>query len=217
MKDIKIIKDNYKELFECAGFEQSNRGAWVIQGKEEGTYLRVEVAALKGDDLRLELRVDMGVESLENNIEVLYVQLAHNETTAEIDRLFYPFLDKPLVWQKKWDFESVFDRVYGCPKKRKPKRDKMNLYGFIHKDPRVQAFSRLLFVMEELNADYKESKHYYYEIKIEIDTAGKKAIGYCDGEYKSYDPTGIFVFGHEESAQLFIRDNEQDLKTFFNI
>ena len=208
MKDIKITEQNYKELFECAGFEQTNiDGSWskasdaTIMG-EEGFIELLPVSQGKGFTVVAKFYCNGYHTQLRKGGEVT--------STAEIDSLFYPFLDKPLVWRKKWDFESVFGRVFGDT----VQRDKLS-GSHDNGTLRVQAFSRLLFVMEELNKEYKESKHYYYEVKA-IDIGGK-VVEYQGHKYTSIDPTAVFVLGSEAAAKIFIRDNEADLKTFFNI
>lgn len=70
--------------------------------------------------------------------------------------------------------------------------------------------------MNELNSEYKESKHYYYEV-VAISKEKDKSIAIFANEYKHEDPTAVFVFGNTDAVELFTRDNKADLKTFFNI
>ena len=205
MKDIKITEQNYKELFECAGFE------WMDHGKTNAIkYLDVQGGY--GCSLYLSVKysestfvVDLGV-SLGGAVRCL----KKTNSTAEIDRIFYPFLDKPLVWEKKWDFESVFERRLEGTSMALQHKTLKTLYE--HPNPRVQAFSRLLFVMNELNKEYKVNTNFGSEIYL-----GEGASLSIDTGVSREDMVGCWVFKSSIAANLFLRDNEADLKTFFNI
>lgn len=201
MEDIKITKDNYKELFECAGFEWDEEYNAFCLDKHCG-----------GNFLFLVFENEEVTAWVSTSSSVLEVSLnPTNNSTAEIDRLFYPFIDKPLVWQKKWDFESVFERESKeamLPHKAIEDNIKASLYE--HKNPRVQAFSRLLFVMEELNKEYKQITGCF---KSAPDLDGRISVV----THNVNTLNSLFCFPTRKAVDLFHRDNEADLKTFFNI
>lgn len=197
MKDIKITKDNYKELFECAGFE--NYAKDIFRIKTNSCYLFLWH---KSEEVTAWVSTEGTCAEISLN--------PTNNSTAEVDRLFYPFLDEPLVWEKKWDFWSVYDRLYKhslstTDNNLKIKRE------YAHPNPRVQAFSRLLLVMNALNKEYEGSDISICEVHIEEE---ELKVEYC---VRKADVVGVFVLNNSTAADLFLLYNEVDLKTFFNI
>lgn len=206
MKDTKITKENYKQLFECAGFD------WLDHGKTNAIK-HLDLQNGYSSSLHLYIKESEGdfIIVPEASIGGVGRYLKSTNSTAEIDRLFYPFLDKPLDWEKKWDFESVFDR-YSSEYKSNTK-EAVKEEDFTHFNPRVQAFSRLLFVMNELNKEYTERENDAYSVGI-IYPLFKPSIGI---DSIGHDSVRLFKFLSRTAADLFNRDNEADLKTFFNI
>lgn len=83
MKDIKITKDNYKELFECAGFEKESNFEYrmIINGFCLSLWwVNNSLQAFCSTDF-------FGVHDQELKVS--------SNSTAELDRIFYPFLDNP--------------------------------------------------------------------------------------------------------------------------
>lgn len=208
MKDIKITKDNYKELFECAGFEKEGVNAFYKNSNAEvaGEKVRIQLVPIpngNGFDILTTLINDGFIFSLPKV----------SRSTSELDRVLFPFLYKPLVWEKKWDFESVFERhVAGYKSLIDIDKEAVKEQDFTHIDPRVQAFSRLLFVMEELNKEYEGSERTLGEVYIE-DNKIKEDVCLRRSDINC----GIWVLNNSKALYLFTRDNEADLKTFFNI
>ena len=203
MKDIKITEQNYKELFECAGFEEkSDMNEW---SKESDQSVAGEWGVLKLAPIARGEHFSILAKFCHDGY---FIPLGSEVTsTAELDRIFYPFLDDPLVWEKKWDFESVFERVWGDAVQRNEFRS-----SYINQNPRVQAFSRLLLVMNELNKEYEGSGVLVSEIVLE----GGNSLS-ISPDNSCLVIEGCWVFNSSVAASLFLRDNEADLKTFFNI
>ena len=199
MKDIKITKENYRELFECAGFDEVSKNIFSIA--TSSCYLRLRY--------NLDERTVAAWASSEENADTISLNRTNN-STAEIDRLFYPFLDNPLVWEKKWDFDSVFEREYGnfgIPDSES--KDILNEY-FCNPNPRVQAFSRLLLVMNELNEEYEQIAGCF---RVAPNLDGRISVVIHNVNVLN----SLFCFSTRKAANLFIRDNEEALNTFFNI
>lgn len=207
MKDIKITRQNYKQLFECAGFKAV---------RECSVAYRKELTAYPGGHAFIELNVyndcecdDFSITASFGMDEEKWADLSDtNNSTAEIDRIFYPFLSKPLVWDKKWDFGSVFHRSWGEESETAQLKKLDSLY--YHSNPRVKSFSRLLFVMNKLNKEYKGDGKTYSEVFLNSkkDLAFDKGISFTR-------IVGVWVFNDEVAAELFIRDNESDLRIFY--